>query len=151
MTHPHPSLHSPKQHTWSRGQNWPSQSHPLDKAPTQVLLAGLQTSQAKQQVPPQQRSIWGAGEQQCSLAVHPLAPVGRRQVPRQHSCPAQQSVVALHAPPKSALHCPPQHCWPLGQEVGVQTHCRWLLQLVPGGQATHVAPPPPQNSLLVPG
>jgi hypothetical protein len=116
------------------------------------LAASSQSSQEKQQVPPQQTSPPPAvREQQWALAVHPLAPAGRRQVPWQHSCPAQQSVLALHAPPKATLHCPSaQHCWPLGQLVGVQAHCRCALQTVPVGQATHVAPPVPHSLLAFP-
>jgi hypothetical protein len=76
------------------------------------LLAGLQASQEKQQVPPQQASPKAAREQQWALSVHPLPPAGRRQVPWQHVCPAQQSLSTLHVPPKGVLHVPSQQTCP---------------------------------------
>lgn len=99
------------QHAWLPGQLPGKQGHPPRAGPTHSLSAGLQPLQEKQQVPPQQTSLPSSvREQQWMLSVHPLPPAGRRQVPRQHSCPAQQSVSALHALPKGALHCPAQHC-----------------------------------------
>jgi hypothetical protein len=77
-------------------------------SPTQVLEAGLQPWQEKQQMPAQQalpRLLLGVW-QQSALLVHPLPPAGRRQVPVQHVCPAQQSLSPLHAPPNGALHRP---------------------------------------------
>jgi hypothetical protein len=157
-----PTLHCPLQQTslLSRQQISPQharpgqlpgkQGHPGSVRPAHP--PGPQPSQEKQQVPPQQTSLPSTvREQQWMLSVHPLPPAGRRQVPRQHPCPAQQSVSALHALPKGALHCPEQHCRPLGQLVALQAHCCWLLQTVPLGQVTHWAPPEPQTSLLVPG
>ena len=104
--------------------------------------SGLQPSQEKQQVPPQQASPWAALGQQSVLLVHPLAPVGRRQVPWQHVCPTQQSLSPLHFAPNGALQLPSlqQTCGP-GQVGHLQCPC--AVQVAPGG---HVPQLPPQPS-----
>ena len=62
------------------------------------MLVLRQPWQEKQQVPAQQalpRLLLGVW-QQSALLVHPLAPAGTRQMPAQHDCPTQQSLLPLH-------------------------------------------------------
>lgn len=66
--------------------------------------------------------------------------------------PVQQSPSCVQATPRSLAQwlTSAQQTVPAGQLSALHWHWPWVVQLVPGGQATHCAPPKPHKSLRLP-